>query len=71
MSEKRSAAGRQTVLLTLQQAAEQTGVPYSSLVKLVKDGHLTSVRLGEMKRMWVKRSDLERFIANSTEPASR
>jgi excisionase family DNA binding protein len=67
MRDKNRPVGRQPVLLTLQQASEHSGVPYTSLVKLVKDGHLASVKLGDMKRMWVKRTDLERFIANSTE----
>lgn len=64
------AAGR-PILLTLQQAARETGVPYTSVRKLVLDGHLPRVQLGESKRTWVKRADLERLITNSTEPASR
>lgn len=38
MGEKNSTAGRQPVLLTLQQAAAETGVPYTSVRKLVLDG---------------------------------
>jgi len=63
--------GRKTTLVTLQQAAAETGVPYSSVRKLVLDGHLARVQLGESKRTWVKRADLERLIATSTEPAVR
>jgi excisionase family DNA binding protein len=71
MGEKNRAAGRQPVLLTLQQAAAETGVPYTSVRKLVLDGHLARVQLGDSKRTWVKRADLERLIAASTEPAHR
>jgi excisionase family DNA binding protein len=70
---RKNSAGRQSqsMLLTLQQAAAETGVPYTSVRKLVLDGHLPRVQLGDSRRTWVKRSDLERFIAASTEPASR
>jgi len=71
MSEKTSAAGRQPTLLTLQQAAAETGVPYTSVRKLVLDGHLPKVQLGDSKRTWVKRVDLERLIAASTAPGTR
>ena len=71
MGEKTRAAGRQSVLLTLQQASEHTGVPYTSVRKLVLDGHLARVQLGDSKRTWIKRADLERFIANSTEPGGK
>lgn len=71
MGEKNSATGRQPVLLTLQQAAAESGVPYTSVRKLVLQGHLPRVQLGDSKRTWVKRADLERLIAASTEPASR
>ena len=71
MGDKNTAAARQPVLLTLQQASAETGVPYTSVRKLVLDGHLARVQLGDSKRTWVKRADLERLIAQSTEPASR
>ncbi len=58
------------LLMTLQQAAAETGVPYTSVRQLVIDGHLPRVRLGDSKRTWVKRVDLERLIAASTEKAS-
>jgi excisionase family DNA binding protein len=62
---------RKPLLLTLQQAATETGVPYTSVRKLVLDGHLARVQLGDSKRTWVRRADLERLIAVSTERATR
>jgi excisionase family DNA binding protein len=59
------------LLLTLQQAAELTGVPYTSVRKLVLDGHLRKVQLGESSRTWVRRDDVEHLIAASTERAGR
>jgi hypothetical protein len=69
--EKHIAAGRRPTLATLQQLATESGVPYTSVRKLVVDGHLPRVQLGDSKRTWVKRADFERLIATSTEPASR
>lgn len=63
-------ANRPTVLLTLQQAAAESGVPYTSLRKLVLTGHLPRVHLGDSKRTWIKRADLEKLIERSTERAS-
>ena len=65
-SKNNAAPGRQPVLLTLQQAAAETGVPYTSVRKLVLEGHLPRVQLGNSRRTWVKRADLERLIASST-----
>jgi excisionase family DNA binding protein len=62
---------RKPLLLTLQQAAAETGVPYTSVRKLVLDGHLARVQLGDSKRTWIKRTDLERLIAVSTELVTR
>jgi len=70
MGEKKQ-AGKPPVLLTLQQASAETGVPYSSVRRLVLDGHLARVQLGDSKRTWIKRTDLERLIASSTELATR
>jgi hypothetical protein len=56
-------------LMTLQQASAEYGPPYTSLRDLVLRGHLPSVRLGDSRRIWVRRADLERLIANSTEAA--
>lgn len=71
MGDKERQGGRQPVLLTLQQASAETGVPYNSMRKLVLTGHLPKVQLGDSKRTWVKRADLERLITNSTETVGR
>jgi len=55
-----------SVLLTLQQAASETGVPAASIRKLVKAGHLQRVQLGDSKRTWIKRADVELLIERST-----
>lgn len=55
------------VLITLQQASARYGPPYSSLRDLVIRGTLPSVRLGDSRRIWIKRIDLERLIEQSTE----
>ena len=60
-----------TELLTLQKAAAETGVPYTSVRDLVVQGHLPKVKLGESRRIWVRRADLERLIARSTSQASQ
>ena len=59
------ATGR-TKLLTLQQASEEFGPPYTSLRDLVIRGLLPSVRLGDTRRIWIRREDLERLIERST-----
>jgi excisionase family DNA binding protein len=64
-------AGRPPVLMTLQQAALDIGVPYTSVRKLVIEGSLARVQLGRSRRTWVKRSDLERLITASTETVGR
>ena len=58
---------RQPTLCTLQKGSEETGIPYASLRRLVIDGHLPRVRLGDSRRTWIKRSDLQRLIDQSTE----
>jgi hypothetical protein len=55
------------LLVTLQQASAEYGPPYTSLRDLVLRGRLASVRLGDTKRIWVRRADLERLIEASTE----
>jgi excisionase family DNA binding protein len=57
------------LLLTLQEAAAYTGVPYTSLRKLVLAGHLPHVQLGDAKRTWVKRADVDQLIERSTKRA--
>ena len=54
-------------LLTLQQASAEYGPPYTSLRDLVIRGFLPAVRLGDSRRIWVRREDLERLIARSSE----
>lgn len=56
-------------LLTLQQAAKRYGPPYTSLRDLVLSGHLPKVQLGNSRRIWVRRDDLERLIKASTSPS--
>ena len=62
MSEQRSAAATASRLLTLQQASREYGPPYTSLRDLVIRGHLPGVRLGDGRRIWVRRADLDRLI---------
>ena len=72
MAKKSDGAGdRPPVLLTLQQGSAHSGIPYTSLRKLVLEGYLPRVQLGGSKRTWVKRADLDRLIATSTETADR
>jgi hypothetical protein len=60
--EKTATSGR-PALVTLQQAAKEYGPPYTSLRDLVVEGHLKRVQLGDSRRIWVRRADLERLIA--------
>ena len=64
MSEKR-AGGNQGQLITLQQASNEFGPPYTSLRDLVVNGHLPGIRLGEGRRIWVRRADMETLIERS------
>lgn len=64
------AARPEQKLVTLQQGELEYGPPYSSLRDLVIKGVLPSVRLGASRRIWVRRSDIERLIDESTEAAS-
>jgi excisionase family DNA binding protein len=59
------------VLLTLQKAALWMGVPYNSVRDLVIDGYLARVQLGNSRRIWVRRADVERLIEQSTTLNSR
>jgi excisionase family DNA binding protein len=58
----RPATPRQTRLMTLQQASNESGVPYMSVRHLVKQGHLPHVQLGDSRRIWIRRADFERVI---------
>ncbi len=62
---KRAGAG--AVLMTLQQASAEFGPPYSSLRDMVIRGHLAAVRLGDSRRIWVRRVDMEHLIEKSIE----
>ncbi len=50
-------------LLTLQTASAEYGPPYMTLRDLVLDGHLPRVQLGNSRRIWVRRRDMERLIS--------
>jgi hypothetical protein len=52
----------QQKLLTLQQASDEFGPPYHVLRDLVNRGHMPSIRLGDSKRIWVRRCDVETMI---------
>jgi hypothetical protein len=54
--------GGRTALVTLQAASEEYGPPYTSLRDLVLQGYLNRVQLGDSRRIWVRRLDLERLI---------
>ena len=54
-------------LLTLQQASTEFGPPYTSLRDLVINGHLPKVVLGDSRRIWVRREDVEKLIERGTE----
>jgi hypothetical protein len=51
----------------LQQASREYGPPYTSLRDLVIRGHLPGVRLGDGRRIWVRRADLEQLVERSTQ----
>jgi hypothetical protein len=57
-------------LLSLQQASIEYGPPYGTLRDLVIRRLLPAVRLGESRRLWIRREDLEQLIERSTERAS-
>jgi len=54
-------------LVTQQVATAERGVAYTSLRDLVIPGYLPSVRLGDSRRIWVKRAGLGQLIETSTE----
>jgi len=65
MKTKRAATanGGRTALVSLQDAAAEYGPPYTSLRDLVIQGHLPRVQLGDSRRIWVRRADLEKLIS--------
>lgn len=56
-------------LMTLQAASREYGPPYTSLRDLVLRGYLPAVRLGDSRRWWVRRDDLDRLIDRSAAEA--
>jgi hypothetical protein len=65
MANERKSDGRgggRTTLVSLQTASEETGAPYTSLRDLVIRGHLRRVHLGDSRRIWIRRADLEKLI---------
>ena len=62
---------KESLLMTLREAATRTGVPYNSLRELVLEGHLPCVKLGSGRRVWLKRSDFDRLIERSTRRAPK
>jgi hypothetical protein len=67
--QNRHRASEHSRLVTLQQASEEYGPPYTSLRDLVIRGALPGVRFGDgdKSRIWVRRTDLERLIETRTE----
>lgn len=53
---------QRTALVSLQDASAQYGPPYTSLRDLVIQGHLKRVQLGDSRRIWVRRDELEQLI---------
>lgn len=54
-------------LISLQTASAEYGPPYTSIRDWVIKGLLPVVRVGDTRRLWVRREDLERLIERSTE----
>ncbi len=68
MRKKTSAAPNpHSTLVSLPNAAQQIGIPYSSLREAVLRGDIKHVRLSGRGRFWLKRADLQLFIERSTE----
>jgi hypothetical protein len=53
------------ILLSGQQAETLTGLPYRSICDLHMRGLLPAVRFDGGRRLWFRRSDIDRLIANS------
>ena len=58
--------GGKSVLVTLQDASKEYGPPYTTLRDLIVRGHLERVQLGNQKRIWIRRADLEQLIQDGT-----
>jgi hypothetical protein len=62
---KTTKRGRQAALMTLQEVSEEKGPPYTTVRDLVIQGHLPRVTLGDSKRIWVRRADVERLMGGA------
>jgi hypothetical protein len=60
---KKKTPARRGSLMTLQQAEAETGVPYGSLRDMVLRGQLTRVAVGDSKRYWLRRTEVETKLA--------
>lgn len=56
-------------LMTLQQASNESGLPYTTLIDMTRRGLLPRVQIGDSRRVWIERAALERLISNSTAAA--
>jgi excisionase family DNA binding protein len=52
-------------LLSAQQVAIETGLPYTTIRKIVHQGALRRVVLPGSRRWWLDRRDVERFIESA------
>jgi hypothetical protein len=66
----RQLASPPTTLVSVQRGSRESGIPYTTLLDLIRRGHLASVRLPDCRRIWIKREDLQRLIDRSREVAS-
>jgi excisionase family DNA binding protein len=67
MGAKTGTESKRSMLVSLTAAASELGIPYSSLREVLVRGELKHVRLSGRGRYWVRRTDLDKFIENSTE----
>jgi len=53
-----------TALLTVKQAAAETGLPVSTIYGLIATGRLAEVRLPDVgaRRVWLLRKDIEQLL---------
>jgi len=63
MKPKRADKDSRATLVTLQQASKESGIPYNSVRDLVVNGHLRRVHIGDSRRIWIRRDEFERLIA--------
>lgn len=54
-------------LLTPQQASIETGIPHTSIRDHIARGHLPCCRFPGSRRQWIRRIDLDQFIAQAVE----